>query len=331
VKSIDVITHALAIFSLAKLLKRNDDEVYACLIGSISLDLDLLIAFIPLLLPQLYIFTHRGITHSIFISPLVSTIALYLFTSRWVTARINKIGFSLNAKINTRVLLAAYLGALSHILLDYSTTSGVPVFYPFSINKYAAELFYYMDFNIMLFAIVLILLLYKGKLKSPRLFLGAFLLLILAMGGFRSLEKYSVASAAVFPASVYPTSNPFIWWILEEDDFNNTIYAKRYDTLLKTQDLLLSYPKLKITAGNSSNFEEALALANSLPQVERFYWNSAKVSITAIYENETWLIQLRDPLKDAIQKSSPRFNLARSTLNVTISKLGANRQVFIEP
>ncbi|MEM2925625.1 MAG: metal-dependent hydrolase [Methanocellales archaeon] len=335
VKSIDIITHALVAFSSAKLLKRSDDEVYACLIGAICLDFDILIAFIPLLLPQLYVFTHRGVTHSIFISPLVSAIALYIFTSSWVTARVNKF-ISINAKFNLRILLAAYLGALSHILLDYSTTSGVPVFYPFSIDKYAAELFHYMDFGIMIFGIGLILLLYKyrykykdrgrEKIKNPRLFLAAFLLLILATGGFRSLEKNSAASTALFPANVYPTSNPFVWWILEEDDFNNSIYARRYDTLLKTEDLLLSYPKLEIIAGNSSNFKEAYALAKALPQVERFYWNSAKISITAIYfsSSESWLIQLRDPLRDAIQRSSPSFYLAgRSSLNVSISKLGA--------
>ncbi len=315
-------------FGCAKLLKRNDDEIYACLIGAVCPDFDVLIAFIPLLMPQLYVFTHRGVTHSIFISPLVSALALYLFTSSWVISRINKfkIGLSINAKLSMRILLAAYLGALSHILLDYSTTSGVPVFYPFSIDKYAAELFHYMDFGIMLFGAVLILLLYRGKIKSP-FFLAAFLLLILAIGGFRSLEKYSAASTTTFPAGIYPTSNPSVWWILEDDDFNNSIYARRYDTWHKTQDFSLSYPKLEVSAGNISDFEKALPLANALPQVERFYWDSAKISITAVYDSasETWLIQLKDPLRDAIQKSSPSFfnPASRASLNVSVGKHGA--------
>ncbi|MEM2924839.1 MAG: metal-dependent hydrolase [Methanocellales archaeon] len=317
-------THALVAFSSAKLLRRRDDEIYACLIGSICLDFDILITFIPVLLPQLYIFTHRGITHSIFISLLVSAIALYIFTSNWVRVRISKLK-NINVKLSLRTLLAAYLGALSHILLDYSTTSGIPVFYPISIKKYAAELFHFMDFGIMLFGVVLILLLYKEKLKNPKIFLASFLVLILATGGFRSIEKYNAASAAIFPANIYPTSNPFVWWILEEDDFNNSIYARRYDTLLNTQDFIMSYPKLEI-AGNASDFEKTLAKAKALPQVERFYWNSAEISITAIYNDssQTWLIQLRDPLRDAIQKSSPSFYLAsRSSLNISVSRLGA--------
>lgn len=293
------------------------------------LDLDVLIVWIPFLLPELYVFTHRGVTHSIFISLLVSAASLYLFTHNRIITWLN---FKLNLRLGTtaglsrQTVIAAYLGALSHIFLDYSTTSGVPALFPLSINKYSAELFFYTDLIVMIFGIAIVLLLYRDREKRMRQmpFLAAFLLLILAMGGFRLMEKYDATPASA-SSSVYPTTNPFVWWIMEEDRASNSIYARRYDTLLKSQDFSESYPELEITASNASfSFEEALASANALPQVERFYWNAAKTSTIAIYNGttETWLIQLKDPLRDAMITGSPGFwsFQSRSWLNVSVNK-----------
>lgn len=300
------------------------------------LDFDVLIVWIPLLLPQLYVFTHRGVTHSIFIAFLVSTVALYIFTRKIIIENINarlKAGLSAGAKLSNQTVLAAYLGALSHILLDYSTTYGVPVFYPLSINKYSGELFFYMDFILMISGIALVLALYKKKIRKSKPFLAAFLLLILAIGGFRLVEKSDVTSvessqaSLLPPPSLYPTANPFVWWVVKEDREGSSIYVKRYDALLKNYDFSEIYPKLEVAAGNSSiSFDEALASANDLPQVERFYWNAAKVSTTAIYNStaDSWLIQLKDPLRDAMRKSSPGFSglnpRERGGLNISVSK-----------
>lgn len=290
----------------------------------------MLIAWIPYLIPQLYVFTHRGVTHSIFIGFLVSTASFYLFTHKSTIARLNyrfKLSLNTNGGFNRQSILIAYLGALSHIMLDYSTTYGIPVFYPFSINKYSGELFFYMDFIIMISGIALILALYKGRIKNPTPFLAAFLLLILAMGGFRLVEKYDAASAASSPSSLYPTANPFVWWVIVEERSSNSIYVSRYDNLLKNYEFSTAYPEYDVisTPANFS-FEEALTSAKALPQVERFYWNSPKVSITAIYNNtsDSWFLQIKDPLREAMIKSSSGFSglslSARSGLNVSVSK-----------
>ena len=59
--------------------------------GGISLDFDVLIAWIGILSPELFVFSHRGITHSFFFGFFTSIIFLYVLTRKPVKETINRI------------------------------------------------------------------------------------------------------------------------------------------------------------------------------------------------------------------------------------------------
>ncbi len=153
----DGVTHALFPFLAGKFFKKNREECAALLLGGIAPDFDIFLSWIPLFFDTSLPFYHRGITHTLIFGFLTAAIMLFI-ASRKYFQDLLAYAFRTNIRLTIipRLLVFAYVGVLSHLFLDWLTTFGLALFYPFSSARYSAELFFYIDFSLMITGVALL-------------------------------------------------------------------------------------------------------------------------------------------------------------------------------
>ncbi len=155
----DLFTHFLVPFIILSLFKVKNELSGA--FGGISIDFDFVLFAIGFLTPELFIFSHRGITHSFLFGLVTAIIFIYIITRPLVKSFISKlIKEPLNIEFNRKSVILAYFGVLVHLFLDYLTTGGIPLFYPLSLTRYTANIYYYTDAFTTILAIAVIITLY---------------------------------------------------------------------------------------------------------------------------------------------------------------------------
>lgn len=160
--------------------------------------------------PLLFLEYHRQFTHSLAFIPiggLVSAVILYFLLGRW-----RRLAFS-------RTLLFCTLGYGTHGLLDFMTSYGTMLFWPFSDTRYAANIISIVD-PLMTVPVVLLVLLaaIRRSPVSARLALGwAALYLTLGAVQHGAAERMArdLAAArghAVERLTVKPTFGNILVW-----------------------------------------------------------------------------------------------------------------------
>ena len=148
----DLITHFIVPYAILTLVKSRHKLEGA--FGGISLDFDTLIAWIGILSPELFIFSHRGITHSFIFGFATSVIFLYVLSRKQVNGFISRI-IHRNIKVSSRAsiltpsassrsLRTTFLGSSRPTSERYQVTtsppSTPPVLFVYSLGAHHADL-----------------------------------------------------------------------------------------------------------------------------------------------------------------------------------------------
>jgi len=300
----DFFTHALLPYLLASSLGWEKRWVAALVLGGIAPDLDVLFSWAGSMLPAQVLLVHRGITHSIFFGALFGLLVLYLATLPRIRGLWNRLN-DIDLEFSSRSLGLVWAGVALHLLLDYATTRGVPLFHPWQSMRYSADLFYQIEPAVLAAAILMVAGLLRHSLarEQKKNLLIIFLVFLILVGGIR-MEGRTAAEEefAGRNASLYPLAGLFSWAALEEEGGYYQISG--YDLLKGTVSAGSKYPKLRISS-SLKEAEEALVAAEGLSQVKVFRWRSYAVAINASYSgNCSWDIQYYDPLVLAQRNSS---------------------------
>ncbi|MCX9075647.1 MAG: metal-dependent hydrolase, partial [Candidatus Methanoperedens sp.] len=186
----------------------------AFVLGGIAPDFDVFLVWINSFYPTFFLIVHRGITHTLFFGFFTALAVLYLATREKVRSRVQKF-ISFETSFSKRTAVFAYAGVLVHLFLDYVTTRGVPVFYPFETARYSAEVFFYTDIYLTILSLIFIILLYKKYVQKEAAtkILIIFLVVFAVLGALRLTEKNSAENAIQDPGiKLYPTMSPFDWY-----------------------------------------------------------------------------------------------------------------------
>ncbi len=302
----DLFTHALLPFLFGKFFKRKKEEIAALTIGGIAPDFDIFLLWINFIYPNFFLLTHRGITHSIFFGFFTGIIILYLATQSCVK---NKIKSYINFEpvFSRRTILFAFAGVIIHLFLDYSTTRGVPLFYPFYASRYSAEIFFYTDIILTILALVMVIWLFKKPLQKNTAvkFFVLYLIVFAGIGTARLTEK---TSAEQFfhdtGIKAYPTMSLFDWYALGKQ--GNEIKIYEYNGFNRTSPYNETVPALNVLSGGEG-LDSALGAAGELPQIKMFKWRAYIVAINATSRDGVWFLEYYDPLGKAMARSAPGF------------------------
>lgn len=242
----DSFTHGLFPFLAGKFFRRSKAECTALLLGGLAPDFDVFLMWIPLFFDTTLPFNHRGITHTIIFGFVTAAIVLFL-ASRKYFQNLIKHAFSTDIALSMtpRTLVFVYAGLLSHLFLDSLTAYGLALLYPFTLQRYSAEIFFYIDQYLLAISLVLTgyMVYLKRKINLPRpeisrrmqrTYVKMFCVLataIILLVGLRYYEKSIAAEHFNLPTgSAYPSFSPFTWNVY--DAANKTVYV--FDTLNKS-------------------------------------------------------------------------------------------------
>jgi inner membrane protein len=297
----DLFTHFIVPFAILVFLKCKDTkDKLSGAFGGISVDFDVLLFPIGFLLPELFIFTHRGITHSFIFGLLTAIIFIYIISRPSVYGLINYvIKRNIKVEFNIRSVTIAYFGVLTHLFLDFLTTGGIPLLYPFSLTRFTANLYYYTDAVTAIVALAVLIILYlRLDPKYKKIALAAFMIMLISFGGIRAYEKMDILqsqelSDGYTQITAYPTSDMFTWTVVESDG-KGSYRVFSYNNLEKKSLNLQEVKNLTIKNGTYESAQSAIKYANNLPEVEKFKWNSPFAAINATRTIEGWNVTYFD-------------------------------------
>jgi inner membrane protein len=294
----DLITHFVVPYAILTLVKSKHKLEGA--LGGISLDFDTLIAWVGILFPEFFIVSHRGITHSFIFGFLTSVLFLYILSRKQVNGFISRvIKRDLHVEFTKTTVLIVYFGALTHLFLDFLTTKGIPLLYPFSLTRFSAELYNSVDLTTMCLALAVLLVLYiKTNPRYRKVALYSFLIVLVAIGGIRAYEKMDVFSEVqtfedCSNITAYPTSNIFQWSVVENNPEKTRYIVFSYNNLKKSVLNFRIVDPITVKNGPYKSGLDAIKSANSLPEVQRFKWNSYYTFEDAEYSS-TWKVTYFD-------------------------------------
>jgi len=291
----DFFSHAVLPYLLGSFLGLKKKYLAALVLGGIAPDLDMLVVWVNYIHPTSLLIVHRGFTHTFFFGFFIAAFMLFLATRDQVLARLQRF-ISLDLDFSAPCLAFAYAGIISHLFLDYLTTRGVPLFYPFVAARYSAEIFSMIEIIIMIGSLLVLAELYRERSRAKfnkNLFI-IFVAFLLIVSGIR-LEGKEMARGFLNDksAEVYPDSNLFQWAVLENDSDRFHVYE--LNSLYGEMPHNSTFLRLNISSG-SMGAERALDLAENLPQVKLFRWRAYAVAINASELNGSWLLEYYDPV-----------------------------------
>jgi inner membrane protein len=300
----DLITHFLVPYILLFAVKSKNKLAGG--FGGISPDFDIIfVAWIGILSPQFFIFSHRGLTHSFIFGLITSTIFLYVISRKQVNGFISSlIKRDMSVRFTKTTIGIAYFGVLIHLFLDYLTTKGIPLFFPFSITRYAAEIYQSLDgITIILAVIVMVILYLKLNKNYKKAAMAIFMIILISFGGIRAYEKFNVLEDETTTLNgnysqiyVYPTSDMFTWNVVKSNVQNSSYIVSEYNTLANHESDIKMFNSPTVQNGTYSSAQNAINIANSLPVVERFKWNSYYTLVDANYNSTKWDLTYYDIL-----------------------------------
>ncbi len=280
--------------------------------GGISLDLDtIFIVWIGFLVPYLFVFTHRGITHSLVFAAIISTLFLFVISRRSVNGFLSRIiKRDLSVEFTFKTVGIAYFGALTHLFLDFLTSRGIPLFYPFTLERFSAEIYYYIDLTTAVMALVVLLVLYlKVDMKYKKAAMAIFMVMLISFGGIRAYEKNvaldenQVSGDLVYSAA-YPTMDLFTWTVVQSDQSNSTYYSFNYNTWSKEKSDSKMVQNLNVSGGTVESAQEAITKAEQLTEVQEFRWNAYYPAINAVFNSEKWTLTYFDVVGDGYRSNN---------------------------
>lgn len=300
----DLITHFLVPYIILAAIKSKNKLAGA--FGGISPDFDtIFVAWIGILSPQFFIFSHRGITHSFIFGLVTSTLFLYVISRKQVNGFISSIiRRDISVKFTKTTVAIAYFGVLIHLFLDFLTTKGIPLFYPFSITRYAAELYPSIDIMIMVVAFIVLFIIYLRVNKNyKKAAMAVFMIILVSFGCIMAYEKSNAINAEKLTLNgsydqvlAYPTQDMFTWDIVKSNAQNSSYIVSEYNTWKNQESNVRTFNTPSIENGSYESFQNAINIANNLPVVERFKWNSYYALVNARYSSGEWNITYYDIL-----------------------------------
>ena len=310
----DIFSHIVVNAAIVNQLSRDENSHRACILGGIVPDLDVIFAWIPFIIPQLFILQHRGLFHTLIAVPFIAgtiIVSTQFLSKLNFVQRLDEPVKKLYTELNYRSFLWGMSGVLLHLLLDVISYNGILIFYPFSQQRIALNLISVVDPLVSVLSGLIVLRLVYNKYigsstysflhfkKSARSISMFFVLLVVVYG---SLQVNTMVTQS--PISTRPEIIPVFRWMYLDDENEITISLVNQLTqdIIKTYSYAsLSYNQTawNITTINSVIKEARQTLDYKIFQFERISEAYFAVNVTFNGEENEWEVSFIDTFQDA--------------------------------
>jgi inner membrane protein len=296
----DFFTHFLVPYIILFALKSKNKLEGA--FGGISLDFDtIFITWVGFLAPYLFVFSHRGITHSFIFALVTSTLFLFVISRKQINGFISRIvKRDISVEFTLTTIGIAYFGALIHLFLDFLTSRGIPLLYPFTLHRFSAEIYYYIDATTAVIALIVLAIIYfRLNSRYQKAAMAIFMIVLISFGGIRAYEKMNAlddnpVNGNFTYISAYPTTDMFTWNMVKSDSANSIFLTFTYNTRDKQKFNQKIVKTLTVSGGTIRSAQTAIDRADNLPEIQNFKWDAYYPCINASYNGTVWKLTYFD-------------------------------------
>lgn len=315
----DFFTHLVVSAAIAFTIFNDEDYQRAFIIGGIAPDFDVLIAWFPMLLPDLYFLQHRGLIHTVFFAPLAAALLigatgrLERISDREAIQRLSQ---EIATPLTARTILMGTAGAFGHLFLDVLTTWGVPLFYPVLSTRFSLGVIPVFDPVVTLLSTAVVILFLYNQIRPPAgLSFGQFVRVSRGIGVlfcclvllYGSLQAYTLTTQSPTPASSAPEVLAiYRWTLLEEDDYIRIHFVNQ---LTQEIEKSYSYPILTFndTMWTVELIERVIDKAKTTTDYKAYDFQLDPESrvvyeVDFVDEEDIWEVRLINSLRDAQQR-----------------------------
>ncbi len=220
----DLLSHGFLPYGGFTLAGRPHRERVAAAVAGMAPDLDVLWAWASVLDPAAYPFQHRGFSHTVWGAPLLAILLLFLVSrptlqNRWRGFHVFELG--------SRTFYAVLLGAWSHVLLDYTTITGVPAFWPLSTTRFSLGWYFFSLSYMMVVCFIFWVPVWRGRATRRWIVTGFFVLVgLLAVVGLVRYATYP--SGLEGGETVTPGGLDWIWYVSQRNETGVLVYATEW-------------------------------------------------------------------------------------------------------
>jgi len=213
---VDALSHALIAIIILLALGLPALIPFA-VIGAVILDADIFFSLISDRSPNLYLFTHGGIAHSIAGVVVMSALAYVTIITVTITGIIP---LFIPPGYGTAVFAAILASAFLHLLIDFLACPGIPLLAPVSDKKYTPGLLPGPSILLMAIAMAVLVLIISGR--AP--IITALTLYAVAAVLYLAVRTVFFVYAGIkIPTKRVPTINPVRWLAIDENDTACTV------------------------------------------------------------------------------------------------------------
>jgi membrane-bound metal-dependent hydrolase YbcI (DUF457 family) len=313
----DIFLHIVVNAALANQLSRDENSQRACILGGIVPDLDVIFAWIPFIIPQLFILQHRGLFHTVIAAPFITGVIIVS------TQFLNKINFirrldeplkAIHTELNYRSFLWGVTGVFLHLVMDIISYNGILLFFPLSEQRIALNLISVIDPLISVLSGLIVLRLVINKyissssysfshFKNSARSVSTLFVLVLVIYG--SLQVNTIVTQS--PISTKPEIVPLFRWVYNEHE--NEVTISLVNQL--TQDIIKTYYYVSLaynqTAWNITTIDLVIneakqTLDYKIFQFERTSEAYFAVNVAFNEEENEWEVSFLDTFQDAQSK-----------------------------
>jgi inner membrane protein len=312
--SMDFFTHIIVSVVIANQLSNDNDSQRAFIIGGIAPDLDVLIFWLPAVIPQLYILQHRGLFHTVIMAPFIIMPLIYstrYFKSFNFINRLKEPFQEMITEFNLTTVILGFLGFLLHLIMDCFTQRGLHLFFPLIYRRITISTISTIDPLITLFSSVIVLrFIYSTLTNSTRYSVSQFkksaksiftlFVIVLSIYSLLQLNTIATHSSTTTSSDFIP---PFRWIVIEE---NNVISIQMVNQL--TQKIVKTYNYSPLTYNktrwNITTVESVIEQAKGMFKYKEFEFQLGAetrlaYNVTFYEMDNRWEIVVLDTLGDA--------------------------------
>ena len=288
----DFFTHLLIGIVLGRLLFKDHNKQKAIAFGSILPDSDVFLAWIPSIIPNLYILGHRALFHSLVTLLIVFPIVTIVLNKLLTYNKLQSLQEEFNINITRSTFVIGVVGSYLHLFMDLLNPQGVVLLSPISEQRYTLSTMNFIE---------------------PLVSIPAALVIIVI--GFKKYYKKQSINTVTFDKLSRVISLTFVFFILL-----NSVLMSQTIVTQKTTDTIPGLIFINRWVIIEENNTYTVKLINQLTQqVERSY-NLTKISFNESELTIAQAHQLIEKAKDSIQYRKFHFNLdpdTRTMVNVT--------------
>ena len=328
----DFFTHLLIGIVLGRLFFKDSSKQKAIAFGSILPDFDIFFVWIPIFIPNLYIFSHRGFFHSfitlIFFFPLI----VFILNKILLYNKFQMAKETLSIQITLATYIIGVIGSYLHLFMDLLNPQGVVLFSPLSNQRFTFSTMNFLEPLVSIPAmIVLMVYAFKKYYKNQNININTFDLISRSIAGlfifFIVLNSYFMVQTINTQKTEITTPGwIFInrWVVL---DHNDTYVVKLINQL--TQQTEKSYTFMKLTFNNSeiTNQQANYLIKKAQDSVDykKFLFsldpNTRLITKIDNNDNGKWVVSFTEVVSKAEQMyyRLPENSLFQGSVKITIN------------